>query len=240
MRKRLILVATIIFGAAAAVILATLSTHNDQAKPLPSVSSPPPDIPTLLAKAEKGEAEAQFSLAAAFAKGQGTTNSYHEAARWYRRAADQGHAGAQASLGELYEAGQGVPQDMKEALKLYRTAAEHGDAGAQYTLGFLYEAGRGLPRDQGQAVKWYTLAAEQGQPIAQYDLGQRYDLGVGVPVDRVEALKWLMLAAAHGQTDAAARINAVKKNLTRAQISEAERRVAGFSPGHPSSIGPKQ
>jgi TPR repeat protein len=95
MKKRLILLAIVVLaGAGAAVFAATLPPHDDSATAHPSALPPPQDIPALTAKAEAGDAEAQFQLGAAFAKGQGITNSYAEAARWYQRAVDQGHAGA--------------------------------------------------------------------------------------------------------------------------------------------------
>ena len=129
-----------------AVIVVSRTAFDDRVAVTiaPSRPTPPPDIPGLTVKAEQGDAEAQYQLGAAYAQGQGITNSYAEAAKWYGRAADQGQAAAQAALGELYEAGQGVPKDMDAALRCYRAAAEHGYAGAQYTLGFLYEAGRGV------------------------------------------------------------------------------------------------
>ncbi len=134
-------------------------------------------------------------------------------------------------MGQLYEAGQGgVPKDLAQALKCYRRAAEQGLAGAQYTLGFMYEAGRGVPANQVEAAKWYFKAAQQGDPLAQYDMGQRYELGVGVPADRVEALKWLILAARQGQADSLSRRDKLRKDLTRTEIAEAERRADAFSP----------
>src|SRR5262249_39738338 len=98
----------IIVGATTAIILVVLAPHHDSPTLLTSglVQRPSPDIPALKIKADKGDPEAQFLLGTAWAKGQGLTNNYEEAAKWYRRAADQGHAGAQAGLGELYEAGQ--------------------------------------------------------------------------------------------------------------------------------------
>jgi TPR repeat protein len=234
--KRTFLLIALVFGGAAAILVASWSISYD-ATPQAAPTSPPAtlqDLPTLMGRAEKGDAIAEFQLGEACARGLGITNNYAQAAIWYRRAADQGNAAAQASLGELYEAGQGVEKDVNEAIRLYRTAAEHGSARAQYNLAFLYESGRGLPQDQARALHWYKLAAEQGNPIAQYDLGQRYDLGVGVTVDRVEAFKWLLLAAQNGQTDAATRLVLVKKNLTRAEISEAKRRAATFSATRPS------
>jgi len=202
------------------------------------VALPPIDVTALRAKAEQGNPQAQAQLARLYVKGQGVTNSYVEAAKWFRLAADQGNADARAGLGELYEAGRGVPKDLPQAIKLYRLAADQGNAGAQYTMGFLCEAGRGLPQNQAEATRWFRLAAEQGDPLSQYDLGQRYDLGVGVPVDRIEALKWLTLAAAQGQKDAPARLDTVKSKMTREEISEAKRRAASFSSKQNSVLTP--
>jgi len=47
----------------------------------------------------------------AYANGRGVSQSYAEAATWYRKAAEQGYARAQSNLGTLYSNGQGVPQD---------------------------------------------------------------------------------------------------------------------------------
>ena len=205
-------------------------------------SSPPTDEPrgvakpsaidptAVLSKADSGDPVAEVQLARMYAKGEGVTNNYAEAAKWFRRAAEQTNADALVGLGELYEAGQGVPKDLQEAVKLYRQAAEQGNADGQYTLAFMYESGRGLRQSHVEAAKWYQKAAEQGQVLAQYDLGQRYVLGVGVPADQVEGLKWLILAAGHGQTDAATLRDKIKKQLTSSQVAEARRRAAEFSP----------
>src|SRR5262245_7261479 len=190
----------------------------------------PVDITTLRVKAEAGDPKAQAQLGDAYAKGEGVTNNYSEAAKWYRLAAEKGSAEAELGLGQLYEAGQGVSKDLAQAIKLYRQAAEHGLPGAQYTLGFMYEAGRGLPASQTEAAKWFLRAAEQGEPLAQYDMGQRYDLGIGVSVDRVEALKWLILAAKQGQTDSADRRDKVRQTMPRSEVAEAERRASAFMP----------
>ena len=118
---------------------------------------------------------------------------------------------------------------MNQAVTLYRQAAELGNPNGQYTLGFLYEAGRGVRQSHSEAAKWYQRAAEQGQALAQYDLGQRYNLGVGVPADKVEGLKWLILASSQGQEDATRLRNKVKRELTRAQVSEAQHRATAFA-----------
>lgn len=192
-----------------------------------------PDVESIRAKAESGTADAQYQLGKLYAKGLGVKEDYKQAAKWYRAAADQGHAGAQVAMGELYEAGQGVPQDDAEAAKSYRRAADQGDAGGQYCLAVLYVMGRGVPQNNTEALKWYRLAADQGDDLAQYNLGMRHYRGIGVKSDPVEAYQWLSLAAAKGMRDAIQDLGELKRNMTREQISEGQRRAAAFVPKKP-------
>jgi TPR repeat protein len=229
------LIFTVIAACAVAAIIGFQFVARPSAENAAAVKAPPIDVASVQSKAESGDAKAQVQFARLYAKGEGVTNSYAEAAKWFRRAADQGNSDGRLGLGELYEAGQGVPKDLDQAIKFYRQAAEQGNADGQYTLAFMYESGRGVRQDHVEAAKWFRRAAEQGQALAQYDLGQRYNLGVGVAADRVEALKWLTLAAAQGQTDAAERRDKLKRELTRDQIAEAQQRVSAFSSNKPSA-----
>jgi TPR repeat protein len=52
--------------------------------------------------------------------GQGVSQDYAEAVKWYRLAAEQGIAFAQYNLGGMYRKGRGVPQDNAEAVKWWR------------------------------------------------------------------------------------------------------------------------
>lgn len=56
------------------------------------------------AKAEKGDAEAQYELGKRCFKGEGTIRDVVEAVGWYRKAAEQNHASAQFNLGILVKA----------------------------------------------------------------------------------------------------------------------------------------
>ncbi len=53
--------------------------------------------------AEQGDAKAQYNLAVAYDFGEGLTQDYFEAVRWFRKAAQQGHVNAQDLLKELGE-----------------------------------------------------------------------------------------------------------------------------------------
>jgi TPR repeat protein len=153
------------------------------------------ELADLRARAEAGDASAQFNLGvAAYENGEGVPGGGAEAVRWFRLAAEQGHASAQFNLGLMYANGRGVPQNDVEAGRRYRLAAEQGNASAQLNLGVLYATGEGVPQDAVEAIQWYRLAAEQGNPMAQFNLGYQYDTGEGVPQDATEALAWYRLA----------------------------------------------
>ena len=64
-----------------------------------------------------------------YARGQGVTGDYSEAAGWWRKAADTGYPGAQYNLGLAYAQGRGVPEDQVQAymwISLSAAAAGEG------------------------------------------------------------------------------------------------------------------
>ena len=70
--------------------------------------------------AERGVAEAQFSLGLSHASGKGAALDYAQAEHWYLKAADQNHALAQFNLGIMYANGQGTPCDRAKYLSGFR------------------------------------------------------------------------------------------------------------------------
>jgi TPR repeat protein len=196
---------------------------------------PAVDLSATNAKAEQGDAAAQNILGDLCAHGQGVPQDYAQAAKWYRRAADQGLASAQCNLAALYAAGAGVKSDLAEAVSWYRKAADQGSADAQYNLAQMLSMGIGAKRDLREAVRLYHLAAEQGDGLAQFNLARRYQEGKDVSPDVVESYFWFALASANGVEDAAQMRKGLKKEMTRQQIAEAERKVAGFRPRTPTA-----
>ena len=154
------------------------------------------------AKADQGDAVAQYNLGVSYADGLGVPQDDAEAVRWLRVAADQGHAGAQFNLGVRYADGLGVPQGDAEAVRWFRVAADQGLALAQNNLGVMYANDKGIPQDDAEAVRWLRVAADQGHAEAQFNLGVRYADGLGVPQDDVEAVRWFRVAADQGFADA--------------------------------------
>ena len=93
-----------------------------------------------------------------------------------------------------------------------------------------YTYGQGVPRDYVQARQWYEKAAAQGHTYAQYDLGVLYEYGKGAPQDYVQAYKWYDLAGTNGNKDAASFRDALAKQMTPAQIDEAEKLAREWKP----------
>jgi len=152
--------------------------------------------------AAQGVAQAQFNLGMLYRDGQGVSQDYAKAGRWYEQAAAQGHAEAQGKLGMLYRDGQGVPQDYTKARQWFEKAVAQGVAQAQSNLGLLYYRGQGVPQDDAMARQCFEKAAAQGDATAQYMLGSLYYRGDGVPQDDATARQWFEQAAA--QDDATA------------------------------------
>ncbi len=232
-RKKLCQIGHVLSAGLVTMVLLAVSQLGCKPPNSAPVEAVAPDFKGVQAKAESGAADAQYELGKLYAKGSGVKEDYKQAAKWYRSAANQGHAGAQLALGELYEAGQGVPHDDAEAAKYYRQSAEQGNATAQYGLAVLCVTGRGVPQDTPEALKWYRHAADQGDELAQYHLGMRYYEGKGVVADPIESYQWLSLVATKGMPDAIQSLADLKRKMTRAQITEGQRRAAAFVPKKP-------
>jgi TPR repeat protein len=155
---------------------------------------------------------------------------YAAALREWRPLAEQGDALAQYNLGVLYRKGRGVPQDDVQARQWYAKAAAQGQAKAQFNLGTLYFNGEGVPKDYPQALRWFRLAADQGEAVAQTKIAIMYDEGQGVSQDLVQAYKWYSLAATNGDKPAAELRDALAKQMTPAQIAEAQKLAREWKP----------
>ena len=169
-------------------------------------------IASLMRRAEKGNAEAQFELGTAYYNGDGMEQNYEKAFEWYTKAAEQGMAEAQFKLGICYDNGQGVTQNYKKAVEWFTKAAEQGFAEAQYNLGNCYYNGQGVRQNYKKAIEWFTKAAEQGYAYAQYNLGTCYDNGQGVTQNHKKAVEWYTKAAEQGDANAQNNLGACYDN----------------------------
>ena len=123
--------------------------------------------------------------------------------------------------------------DFATALREWRPLAEHGNASAQFSVGLSYENGDGVTRDYAIARQWYEKSAAQGDAKAQLYLGLQSAFGQGGPVDLVQAHMWYSLAAEKGHLGAAVYRNDLAKQMTPAQIAEAQKRARERKPKIP-------
>ncbi|MEI8397065.1 MAG: tetratricopeptide repeat protein, partial [Rhodospirillaceae bacterium] len=84
--------------------------------------------------AEQGDALAQYSLGLMYSNGDGASQDYKEAAKWYFLVAQQGVVPAQGNLASMFMSGKGVDQDYKQALFLIKLAASNGHQGCASLL----------------------------------------------------------------------------------------------------------
>ncbi len=122
--------------------------------------------------------------------------------------------------------------DYQQAAAEWRPLAEAGDVEAQLALADLYRNGLGVPLDLAAALAWYRRAADQGVALAQLNLGDFYSQGLGVPRDQVRAYMWFALAAKRGRKWAESRRQALAKQISAAELAEAERLVAAWRPAN--------
>ncbi len=81
-----------------------------------------------------------------------------------------------------------------------------------------------------EGKKWTLKAAEQGLADAQHSIGVSYMLGESIRQDYVLAHMWMNLAAAQGHPAAVSDRNALARNMTPAQIAEAQRLAREWKP----------
>jgi len=111
-----------------------------------------------------------------------------------------------------------------------RQLPDQGDAGVQFSLGIMYEQGQGVTQDYEEAVRWYRKAADQGNGEAQYAIGLMYAIGQGVARDYIQAHVWFNLAAERDLKPGRKRRDLLAKQMTPAQIAEAQRLAREWKP----------
>ncbi len=105
---------------------------------------------SLFAKANAGNAEAQYQLGNAYNYGDGVRRDYAQALVWYRKGAEQGDAKSEFQLGGLYHFGHGVPPDDAQGFAWIMKAAEQGHGDAEFFIATSYGEGWGVAKDDGQ------------------------------------------------------------------------------------------
>ena len=134
------------------------------------------------AKAEQGDAAAQFNLGVTYSDGRGVVKNEVEAVKWYRKAADQGYAAAQFNLGFMYANGEGVVKDEIEGYKWYLLAGAQGDEVAKKSILIIERAMTPSQRAEGQrlAREWKPVkATAEGKPATAKEVAESKPSGSG-------------------------------------------------------------
>ncbi len=122
----------------------------------PSLAYADADLPATRAKAEAGEAAAEYQIGLKYYQGSSVGQNYAEAAKWFRKSAQQGFAMAQFDLGVMYSSGKGVTQDDQQAyVWLSLAAQQEKSAGASKALDLAAKrlSTEALAKAQKQAAK---------------------------------------------------------------------------------------
>lgn len=134
----------------------------------------------------RGDVLGLYSIACAYADGQGVKQNHALAFYWISKAAQLGPSkwqddvedmfgngsAAKCNLADMYEHGVGVAQNYELALYWYKQAAAQDNPVAQYSLGTMYKNGNGVAKDIEQAIAYFRQAAEQSYEPAELELAQ--------------------------------------------------------------------
>ena len=150
------------------------------------------------AAAQKGDREAQHTLAFMYRDGKGTRRNDAKAMAWYRKSAEQGYAPAAYNLGLMYAQGEGAKPDPAAAQTWFRRAAENGSVEAQVKLAEIAT----FDEKYEEAFLWFSKAADQDDADAAFNMGSLYYVGRGVAKDETKAVEYYRKAARLGMPEA--------------------------------------
>jgi localization factor PodJL len=185
-------------------------------------------------QAEKGDAAAQFELAARFAEGRGVDRDPATAMSWFQKAAAQGQPQAEYRLGVIFEKGLGVPRDARKAEDNYQKAAGQGHVRAMHNLAVIEAEGVDGKPDYASAAQWFRRAADYGVRDSQFNLAILYARGMGVSQNMQLSYIWFAAAADQGDADAAKKRDEIAGRLSASDLAAAKKQAAAFHPRAPA------
>lgn len=124
----------------------------------------------VLSAANKGDANAQFSIARSYELGKRVKSDKKKAIKWYTKAARQGHHEASYRLGLIYYKGiGGYKIDLKQAYNYIAKAANGNHKRSQTHLAKMYQNGDGVTKNKTLSDYWYDQAFNTNiQPLDAY------------------------------------------------------------------------
>ncbi len=187
-------------------------------------------VKRITAQAEKGDAAAQYDLAARLAEGRDMERDPKAAAKWFEKAANKGLAPAQFRLGSMYREGKGFTANNARAMDWFKRAAQRGNARAMHNLAVVMAEGVGGAPDYATAGEWFRKGAEYGIKDSQYNVAILYARGLGLPQDLGEAYKWFDAAAKQGDEDAAKKRDEIAAKMDARRLTLAKSEAESFKP----------
>ena len=183
---------------------------SDKGKELLELVSSPgrkPFSKEVLASAENGSSEDQFSIAFCYLNGEGVKKDPLEAKKWFIKVAENNsfigdtQTRAQRKLAEMLGDYSDIRNE-EESIQWYRKAAESGDIPSQLKLAeILPRKNRSQTYEEDEAERWLIQAASRGSMEGLLQLGKYY---LNQNDDRKDqALAILHKAAGLGQGEAA-------------------------------------
>jgi|GEM_PF-2337181 len=157
---------------------------------------------TLMERAKKGDASAQYEIAYRYDTGVFGENNEQQAFIWYQKSAAQNNASAQNNLGVLYLKGRGTKKDLVRAFEFFKKAAAQDLDIAKMNLAYLYYNGltaeSNYTFEYEKALPLYLEQAKNGNSLAQNRVGYMYEKGQGTNIDSVKATYWYTKGAENG------------------------------------------
>lgn len=183
---------------------------------------------SLEARANKGDAAAQFELGAIYHDGDGVPKDTKKAIGWFQKSAAGGDVRAQFNLGVMYYLGEGVQQDYVKARDLFTKAVQQNNPRAEFNLGVIYYRGEGVPVDLAKARDLFTKAAMMNFGEAQFNLGVMDAKGEAGQVDIGKAYAWFVLSRENGSPKADGVIKTIEPQFNSDQRKLTQKMVAAL------------
>lgn len=153
----------------------------------------------LIDLADKGNADAQFTVGKIFYDGERVNADYDRAFMWFRKAALKGHAEAMYYIGRCYNQGFGVDYDFAKGDEYYRKSAELGYPRALTEMANLVlMKDSKSPKNIKESYEWAKKAAGAGDPGGFWILSIHYGMGGAVKKDLDKMRELQEKAANHG------------------------------------------
>lgn len=189
-----VLMAAVTFYMVSSAQADTYLTHGDNVDMKQAFSD-------VSAKAEQGNAKAQFDLGQHYVNGEGVEQNEELAFKWTEKAANQNLAEAEFELAKYYLTGTVVGKDIRQGISLLTQSANQGVVEAHIVLGRLYTRNKEL-KNYAAASLWLTKAADLGSTKAMDMMALIYLDGRVVEPDNSKAAYWLQRGSDAGDLGA--------------------------------------